>query len=102
VRLKTLLTADAQLDIQQAAFWYKKQSSGLGIEFVKSVRQAIKSIRNTPFGFTTRVGNLRAIPLNRFPYLLYYQIDEKDCLIIVFAILHSHRNPAYTQKRLPD
>ena len=98
--LKAVLTEEAQSDIQKATFWYEAQSLGLGKQYIKSVRLAIKSIRNTPFGFAVRFGNFRAIPLNKFPYLLYYQIDEKESLILVFAVLHTHSLPANFQKRV--
>jgi plasmid stabilization system protein ParE len=100
VRLKSVFTAEAQSDIRQASFWYEKQSTGLGKQFIKSVRKAIKSIQNTPIGFVTRFGDFRAIPLNKFPYLLYYQIDEKQNLVVVFAVLHTHNNPLIFKKRV--
>ena len=98
--LKAVLTEEAQSDIQKATFWYEAQSLGLGKQYIKSVRLAIKSIRNTPFGFAVRFGNFRAIPLNKFPYLLYYQIDEKESLILVFAVLHTHSLPENFHKRV--
>ena len=100
MNLKAVLTEEAQSDIQKATFWYEAQSLGLGKQYIKSVRLAIKSIKNTPYGFAKRFGDFRAIPLNKFPYLLYYQIDEKDHLIIVFAVLNTQSNPANFQKRV--
>jgi plasmid stabilization system protein ParE len=100
VRLKSVFTEEAQSDIREASSWYEKQSIGLGKQFIKSVRKAIRSIQNTPFGFVSRFGDFRAIPLNKFPYLLYYQIDEKQNLIVVFAVLHTHNNPFILQNRV--
>jgi len=100
VNLKSVLIEEAQSDIRQASFWYETQSRGLGKEFIKSIRLALKSIKNTPEGFALRLGNFRAIPLNKFPYLLYYQLDEKDRLIVVFAVLHTHSHPKNFQSRI--
>ena len=100
--LKAVFTEEAQPDIQKATFWYETQSLGLGKQFIKSVRLAIKSIRNTPYGFAMRFGIFRAIPLNKFPYLLYYEIDEKDSVIVIMAVLHTHSHPTNFQKRVTD
>ncbi len=100
MKLKSVLTEEAQSDIRLASFWYENQSRGLGKEFIQSVRLAIKSIKNTPEGFALRFGNFRAIPLSKFPYLLYDQIDEKTHFIVVFAILHTHSHPKNFQARI--
>ena len=100
MNLKSVLTEEAQSDIRQSTFWYETQSRGLGREFIKSVRLALKSIKNTPEGFALRLGNFRAIPLNKFPYLLYYQLDETNHLIVVFAVLHTHSHPKNFQIRI--
>lgn len=100
--LKVVFTEDAQLDIRKAAFWYESQSFGLGKQFIASVRLAIKSIRHTPNGFAVRFEIFRAIPLNKFPYLLYYQHDEKAGIIAVMAVLHTHSHPTNFQNRVTD
>ena len=100
MKFKVLLEDEARSDIQKTALWYNSQSIGLGKKFVKSVRMAIKSIQTTPFGFVIKVGNFRGISLNKFPYLIYYQIDETNKYILIFAILHSHSGPDQFQKRI--
>jgi hypothetical protein len=100
VKLKAVFTEAGQYDVRNATFWYESQSLGLGKQFIKSVRLAIKSIKNTPYGFAVRFGDFRAKPLNKFPFLLYYLIHEHTQLIIVFAVLHTRSNPLHIQERV--
>jgi plasmid stabilization system protein ParE len=100
LKFKLVFLEEAQADVRDASKWYEDQSPGLGKQFIKAIRAALKSIGTTPFGFSSRSSEFRAIPLKKFPYLLYYLLDETNGLLVVFAVLHTHRNPSLFEKRI--
>jgi plasmid stabilization system protein ParE len=98
--MKMLIIEEAQMDIRESSLWYENQTKGLGKQFLKSFRLSLKSIQNTPYGFVKRFGDFRGIPMDKFPYLIYYQIDKKEKLILAFAVLHTSMNPTNFQVRV--
>ena len=90
---------DAVADIEQAADWYDRRESGLGIEFARGVLQAIDSLAKNPLLYRIRHQrkNVRWKLLDRFPYRIVFRIT--DDLITVIAVLHSARHERHWQAR---
>jgi plasmid stabilization system protein ParE len=88
----------AKRDLQRGAKWYEKQRAGLGREFVLDVEATINRIVESPFLYQEIHRNVRRAIAQRFPYGIFYWIEHAD--IVVFAIVHLHRDPAYWQDRL--
>lgn len=93
-----LFRRQAQGDLQRAAKWYEKQRAGLGREFVLDVETVLKRIVENPFLNQEIYRKVRRAIARRFPYGIFYWIDQAD--IVVFAIVHLHRDPASWQDRL--
>ena len=88
----------AKSDLQRAAKWYEKQRAGLGREFVLDIEAALSRIVEKPFLWQDIHCGVRRAIAQRFPYGIFYWIGHSD--IVVFAIVHLHRDPAYWQDRL--
>ena len=101
MKYKVHILDSAQSEILEAAQWYENQTIGLGKKFLKEFRGSIKAIGLTPSGFAYRFLSFRALTMSRFPCLIYYQVDDEKRHALIFAVLHSHRNPAFLQLRLP-
>lgn len=82
--------------------WYNKKSEGLGNEFKFEVDKEIEYIRKYPEHYQVIHKDLRQSVLNRFPYLIFYLLEEKNKRIIIMGILHSKRNPKLIHKRFTD
>jgi plasmid stabilization system protein ParE len=87
------ISSAARNDLADAFSWYDKQQKGLGNEFLQEVFLTLDVVTNNPFLFAVKFsGKFRFGKLNRFPYLIVYEIvDDK---IIVNAIFHTSRNPS--------
>ncbi|MVN22087.1 type II toxin-antitoxin system RelE/ParE family toxin [Mucilaginibacter arboris] len=85
------ISTAARNDLADTFAWYDKQQKGLGSEFLQEVFQSLNTIAENPFLFAIRFsGKFRFGKLNRFPYLIVYEIIGDQ--IIINAVFHTSRN----------
>jgi plasmid stabilization system protein ParE len=89
---------EAERDIEQAAFWYEQQREGLGVEVVLELDAVLERVETVPRQFPEIEPRVRRALLRRFPYAVYFVIDEDT--IGVFAVLHQSRDPRLWKARL--
>jgi plasmid stabilization system protein ParE len=88
-----MLQSEAILDIQEAFEWYEKQRLDLGYEFIEEIETGFERIVNHPLYYTSINEQYRRIKVNRFPYLIVYEIEGSN--IIVNSVRHTSRKPKY-------
>lgn len=86
----------AENHIADAFDWYEQQRIGLGNEFLLSVESTLLLIERSPLLFQTRYKNIRVAIIPRFPYGIFYFVDENK--IVVIAVFHLSRNPKLWMK----
>ena len=90
--------AEAEAELDEAFDYYETQVAGLGSRFVTEVAAAVGLIRNHPKAWTKLGRRIRRCQLKRFPYgLIYAELPDE---IVVIAVMHLHRRPAYWKGRL--
>jgi toxin ParE2 len=89
----------AEIELDEAIHWYQSQSPGLGDSFLIEVLAASDRIVRYPEGWQALDEGVRRCRLSRFPYALIYSIVSDD--VLVLAVAHLHRKPAYWRDRLP-
>ena len=82
----------AREDVAKSFEWYDSQKPGLGDRFLSELHQTINQIGRNPHLFQVQRKNIRLGLLKRFPYLIAYEIEEKQ--IIIYKIIHAHRHSA--------
>lgn len=82
-------------DIRQIRTWYRRIDPDLENRFVTALNQALDQIQDFPFAYQVLYRNTRRISLKKFPYGVYYLVQESR--IIVVAVIHHKRNPALAQ-----
>lgn len=87
---KLIVRSHAQLDIEEAIFWYENQRPSLGIEFLEAVDNLVDRIVRSPYQFPEIQVRVRRALVQRFPYSLYFSPGEES--IEVIAVLHQHRH----------
>ncbi|HDY86961.1 MAG TPA: type II toxin-antitoxin system RelE/ParE family toxin [bacterium] len=93
------ISDDAENDLDESFIWYEIQRVGLGGLFFKSVNQSITIILKNPRAFQKVYKNIRKILTEKFPYCIYYYINENEKLIKIIAIIHSRRSPVVWKSR---
>lgn len=82
----------ATFEIQEAFDYYEDKSIGLGERFIKSVEDYFEKIKNNPKQFQVKREEIREAYLQKFPFVIIYQIVEK--IIIIYSVFHTSRNPS--------
>lgn len=90
----------AYVDLRKAKMWYAEENGKLAEEFKIEVNKEIKYIGRYSEIYQLKYHNLRQSILNRFPYSIFYIVEEELKQVIVFGILHSSRNPEIVRKRI--
>ena len=82
----------ARNDMDSACKWYNEQQDGLGKEFLQEVFKTFQYIEQNPFLYAIRFsGQFRFAKVNRFPFLVVYEVFEKE--IVINSVFHTHLNP---------
>ena len=95
--MRVLLETAARSEMWDAAQFYDDCASGLGIEFLDAVDEAVSRIKMNPQGGSPAGGRFRRVYLSRFPYALVYSL-ERD-IAFVAAVMHLKRHPDYWRER---
>ncbi len=100
--MRLRLHPDVHEEVREAVLEYNDCRSGLGDEFLAEYAAALPEIERAPLSF----GRLETMPkattvrrclLKRFPYLIVFEVDEHE--IVVLAVAHAHRRPNYWKRR---
>lgn len=99
VARQIIVRPEAEAEIQQAFDWYQEQSEGLGLEFLRAIEACLFGIMRNPVAYTiAKVPNVRRALVRRFPYALFYLVD--DDAIVVIAVFNVKRQPIDWTKRV--
>jgi plasmid stabilization system protein ParE len=94
----TFRFVDAALaEYPAAGRYYNQQVPGLGDDFVDEIEAGVRKILATPFTWRVVEDDVRRFLVSRFPYGIYYTIEND--VVIIWAIKHLHRDPDYWQQR---
>ena len=74
--------------------------TGFGEDFKQKVNSTIGYIGNNLYHFQKRYKEFRLFLVDRFPYIVYYLINEERGIVIIFSVLHMKRDPEIAQKRI--
>jgi plasmid stabilization system protein ParE len=77
-------------DVSRIRIWYRKIDPVLEDRFVRALNVGLDRIEAHPFGYQVVYRNSRRLILDKFPYSIYYMIQ--DAIIIVLAVIHHRRN----------
>jgi len=89
----------AEDDIRKAFLWYEGQKDNLGSLFEEQVNTAIDNIQSNPLKTQIRYGNTRIFFLEKFPFGIHFQVNEKEKSILIVAVFHTSLDPEKWIKR---
>ncbi len=100
MRYKLIVTEDAENDTGQAMDFYESKQKGLGKRYLMTVRASLKLIVKNPFSYMKILLEIRKANTQKFPYSLYYTIEESEKTVVVFAVIHCSRSDKAWKKRI--
>lgn len=91
---------EAEAELRVAANQIEEERPGLGSALVREVRLALERIRFVPYASRIERGEIRVHSTVRFPYCIHYLVRADEILVV--AIGHRRRRPAYWQNRVDE
>ncbi len=96
--MRAELHPEARVELRSAALWYDERTPGLGDRFIAQVTAALIAIEEHPQLYPIWPGlsasqQIHKAGLDRFPYLVAFQIQESR--VLVLALAHASRRPLY-------
>ncbi|MFY0674606.1 MAG: type II toxin-antitoxin system RelE/ParE family toxin [Bacteroidia bacterium] len=83
--------------MQDAYDWYESKQAGLGDKFLDDLEDCKNSICSFPLKHRIVKKQIRLVLMNRFPYLVYFEI--LDDIIHIIAIVYGGRHPDYWERK---
>lgn len=77
-------------DVLNAAEWYDGRQRTLGSDFVARVRIAVDQLTADPEGRTSIDYGVRYWPVERFPYVVFYDLTESELLLL--GVMHTSQD----------
>ncbi|HEA30377.1 MAG TPA: type II toxin-antitoxin system RelE/ParE family toxin [Leeuwenhoekiella sp.] len=94
--LRIILLERAEIEIDDSAFYYDSQKTGLGSLFLLEVERICVLISRNPERFTKNRDGFREAPLQRFPFRIIYKMDKDELYVV--SVFHIRRNPSKKPK----
>jgi plasmid stabilization system protein ParE len=91
-------TPDALSDYSEAYEWY--EDKGVENKFERAVLDRLKFIALYPEASPLKYQYLRATHLKKFPYRLFFELNDTQKIATIVAILHDARDNALLSQRL--
>lgn len=95
-----LVNRKAEKDIEETIDWYEAQSIGLGIEFLLEFISITPTIAKQPSFFTLKNPPYRRALMKKFPYAIWFAINDNKNEVIVLAVWNVKRDPEKLKQRL--
>jgi len=73
-----------------------------GKKYLFSIKAIVKSIIKNPFAFAGIYLQIRKANTKKFPYSLFYRIDEISNEVVIFGVIHNSRSEKNWKKRIDE
>lgn len=90
--MRVKLAQAAAADLRAISRYIRAENPSAALRVEQEIRDAFAMLRAYPYAGRHLEGkNLHRIATARYPYLIYYQIDESAQLVSILAIRHAAR-----------
>jgi toxin ParE1/3/4 len=87
-----LVEERAQFEIQNGFEFYYSINKNIAVAFLRNIGLSFNSLSFNPY-FKIVKGQIRFLKVKKFPYVLFFVIDEKMQLVKVVSCFNTKRNP---------
>ena len=94
-----VIEEEAELELAGSVAFYEQRQSGLGLDFERATRNALKRIAGSPDRWPVGKYGTRHYLMERFPFIIHYLDMPERIWIVAFA--HTSRKPNYWRRRIP-
>ncbi len=87
----------AEDEIAESVAFYYGESPQATFAFLEEIDDAVEAIGLTPYLYPVYLDEVRVRQLDRFPFSIFYRIDNDEA--IIQSVAHNSRKPNYWQRR---
>jgi toxin ParE1/3/4 len=95
---KIIISLRAQKEIENAIDFYSLYSNDAPKNFIFLLKEAYNTLETNPFN-RVRYKNIRSLKIKKFPYSLYFILDEEINTVSILSCFHDKRNPNKRPRR---
>jgi hypothetical protein len=88
---QVIVPESVYLELKETSLYYESKQKDLGLKFIVNWETAMEHLKESPLLYQKKHKRLRTIKINKFPYLLVFEIIENK--IYIFRLTHAKRNP---------
>lgn len=96
--MQVVILEPAEKDLEDGFFFYERQASGLGSYFLDSLYADIDALIFFGGIHNMMVLGYHRLLSKRFPFAVYYSIEEE--IVLVRAVLDCRQHPNWIRERL--
>ena len=89
---KVIISSRAQKEIENAIDYYSSHSTNAPVKFISVLKEAYSTLETNPF-FMIIYKNVRALRIKKFPYSLYFIINDNNKTVRILSCFHNKRDP---------
>ena len=93
------ISPETDIEINEALEYYNKINDKLSGELFNIIFDNLDFIKNKPFSFTTKYKNIRSLPIDKYPYVICYFIDEAINTVNIISVFNTNQSPDKWQNR---
>lgn len=91
MKYQVIIPESVYRELQEVSGYYEAKQKGLGLKFIASWETAMQHVGEAPLLYQKKKKQLRTIKLNKFPYLLAFEIMGNN--IYIYRLTHAQRHP---------
>lgn len=92
-KFKVIFSPYALVDLDDACNYYRKISEDTELKFLLEIDKKIDAIYLNPYFASVKFDATRCTSLKKFPYSIFYTIDEAVDTVIITNIFFAKRKP---------
>lgn len=86
-----IIPESVYVELKEVSSYYESVQKDLGLKFILSWETAMEHIKEAPLLYQKKNKQLRTIKLNKFPYVLVFEIIGNK--IYVFRLTNARKHP---------
>lgn len=86
------ISSTATRNIDNAVEYYTLKSKASAKKFKKKLLEGFNVLKDNPY-FVIKYGEVRVFPVNKSPYLLLFDIDEREKIVNILSVFCTQQDP---------
>ena len=87
--MKLRVTRAAESDLRAISLYIRTENPSAALRVEQAIRDAFAVLRTYPYAGRFQEDDTRRIATKRYPYLIYYEIDEAAETLSILSIRHA-------------